>query len=131
MTFKQQLDAAYKNKVVGTLEKTVRGVTLVVDQTLAITTPVDTGRARANWLPSLNTPDVRIVEPGQKSSIDATLKAYKITDTILISNNLPYIQKLNNGSSKQAPAGFVDAALQVGKNAVKGAARGKIKGSTT
>lgn len=118
-SFEQQLDAAYKKKVVENLEKTVRAVALVVDAELVATTPVKTGRARSNWNPSLNTPDASIVEPGQKKSIGPINAAFKITDTILISNNLPYIRELNNGSSKQAPAGFVDAALAKGKRAVK------------
>lgn len=117
--FQAQLDKAYQVKVIERLEKTVRAVALVVDSTLVATTPVDSGRARSNWNPSLNVPDGSIVEPGQKKSIDPINAAYKITDTILISNNLPYIKKLNEGSSKQAPAGFVDAALQKGKRAVK------------
>lgn len=117
--FQAQLDAAYKTKVIGTLEKTVRAVALVVDETLVNTTPVDTGRARSNWNPSLNTPDGTIVEPDHKKPIAPVAAAYKITDTILISNNLPYIKRLNEGYSKQAPAGFVDAALERGKRAVK------------
>lgn len=117
--FQNQLNAAYNKKVLGRLEKTVRAVALVVDSTLVETTPVLTGRARANWNPSLNVPDTTIQEPNRKKSIDPVTSAYKITDTILISNNLPYIKKLNEGSSKQAPAGFVDSALQKGKRAVK------------
>lgn len=119
MSFKTDLDNAYKNKVIGTIEKKVRAVALIVDSELAITTPIDTGRARANWLPSLNTPDTRKVEPGQKADINAAINAYKIADTILISNNLPYIRRLNDGYSKQAPAGFVDAAIAKGARAVK------------
>jgi hypothetical protein len=118
-SFDEQLDAAYKNKVIGRLEKTVRAVAPVVDAELVATTPVKSGRARANWNPSLNVPDTTIREPNQKQSIDPIAAAYKITDTILISNNLPYIKKLNAGSSKQAPAGFVDKALAKGKRAVK------------
>ena len=117
--FQAQLDAAYKTKVIGTLEKTVRAVALVVDSTLVDTTPVKTGRARGNWNPSLNVPDATIREPNQKKPIEPIAAAYKITDTILISNNLPYIKRLNEGYSKQAPAGFVDAALERGKRAVK------------
>lgn len=119
MSLKSDLDAAYKNKVIGTLEKTVRAVTLVVDKTLADTTPVDTGRARANWLPSLNAPDTRQVEAGQKEDVGPVLASYRIKDTIYISNNLPYIRRLNDGWSKQAPAGFVDRALAIAKRAVK------------
>jgi len=117
--FDAQLEKAYQVKVIQNLEKTVRAVALVVDAELVNMTPVDTGRARSNWNPSLNVPDGTIREPGQKKSIDPIASAYKITDTILISNNLPYIKPLNNGSSKQAPAGFVDAALAKGKRAVK------------
>lgn len=117
--FSEQLKRAYQAKVIQNLEKTVRAVALVVDAELVNTTPVKSGRARSNWNPSLNTPDATIREPGQKKSIDPIASAYKITDTILISNNLPYIKKLNAGSSKQAPAGFVDAALAKGKRAVK------------
>ena len=117
--FQQQLDAAYNKKVLDRLEKTVRAVALVVDAELVAATPVDTGRARSNWNPSLNVPDTTIQEPNQKKVIDPIVSAYKITDTILISNNLPYINRLNEGYSKQAPAGFVDLALQKGKRAVK------------
>ena len=117
--FSTQLKNAYRTKVIENLEKTVRAVALVVDAELVNTTPVKSGRARSNWNPSLNTPDATIREPGQKQSIDPIAKSYKITDTILISNNLPYIKRLNEGSSKQAPAGFVDAALAKGKRAVK------------
>lgn len=119
-TFEAQLNTAYDKKVLGTLEKTVRAVALVVDAELINTTPVDTGRARANWLPSLNTPDVRIVEPNSAPLLLTTeLKSFKLSDTILITNNLPYIRRLNDGSSKQAPKGFVDKALRKGKRAVK------------
>ena len=117
--FQAQLDAAFKKKVTENLEKTVRAVALVVDSTLVATTPVLTGRARANWNPSLNVPDTALREPNQKKPIDPINSAYKITDTILISNNLPYIKRLNEGYSKQAPAGFVDAALERGKRAVE------------
>lgn len=114
-----QLKNAYQEKVVGTLEKKVRAAALVVDAELAITTPIDTGRARANWLPSLNTPDVRIVEPGTPHEISGILSSYKITDQILITNNLPYIRKLNDGYSKQAPAAFVESAIEKGRRAIK------------
>lgn len=117
--FSSQLDTAYKRKVLGTLEKAVRSTALVVDAELVRRTPVDTGRARANWLPSLNSPDVKIVAPGAKPNIENTLAGFSIKDTVLITNNLPYIRKLNDGSSLQAPKGFVQDAIQVGKNVLK------------
>ena len=117
--FRSDLTKAYQKKVLGKLETSIRAVALVVDRELVLRTPVDTGRARANWLPSLNAPSVSLVEPGQKPDIGATLSSYKIEDTVFISNNLPYIQRLNNGYSKQAPAGFVEDAIEIGKRAIR------------
>lgn len=119
-SFRQQLNNAYDRKVVKRLEKQVRAVALIIDAQLVDRTPIDTGRAQSNWLPSLNIPEVRIVEPGQKVSITPVLRSFNIEDTIYISNNLLYIKKLNSGSSIQAPdGGFVEDAIQVGKNAIK------------
>ena len=91
-------------------------------------TPVDTGRARGNWnitvghddiLPKENTvPQFKSVEEVPKVEGD---------ESIFISNNLPYITKLEyggypnppkkgsgktiNGYSKQAPQGMVGVTL--------------------
>lgn len=119
MNLRFQLDRAYKKKVIESLEKSVRACALTVDARLAQLTPVDTGRARSNWLPSLNSPDVRIVEPGQKPDAGPILNSYNIGDTIYMTNNVPYIQRLNDGWSKQSPAGFVEDAIEAGKRAVK------------
>lgn len=119
MTFKARMDALFNKKVIGTLEKAVRQCAVIVDQTLVATTPVDTGRARANWLPSLNVPRTDKKEPGQPESVDSVLGSYKISDTIYITNNLPYIQRLNDGYSIKAPAGFVESAIERGRRAVK------------
>lgn len=115
----RQLNAAYQKKVVEKLEKTVRAVALFVDAELVTTTPVDTGRARSNWLPTLNTPAAGQVEPGGKPDMGRAIAAYTLADTILITNNLPYIRRLNEGYSKQAPAGFVDIALAKAKRIVR------------
>lgn len=112
--FRRQLETAYKVKVEGTLEKDVRRTALAVDRELVLNTPVDTGRARSNWIPSLNVPEVRLVEPGQKPDVAAATASYKLSDIIFISNSLPYIKRLNDGHSKQAPAGFVEASVQAG-----------------
>ena len=117
--FRVDLEVAFKKKVVETLEKTVKAVAIIVDSELVARTPVDTGRARSNWLPSLNVSETSTVEPGQKPNVGIVLGSYKINDTILITNNLPYIKRLNDGSSKQAPANFVEAAVEFGANTIK------------
>lgn len=115
--FRRQLDRAYDVKVIGTLEKKIRTTVLAVDAALVMNTPVDTGRARSNWIASLNAPSVAMVEPGQKPDTGAAVASFKVTDTAYIANNLPYIRRLNEGHSQQAPAGFVEMAVQSGVNA--------------
>lgn len=112
--FRRQLDRAYDVKVLGTLEKKIKTTVFAIDAVLVRDTPVDTGRARSNWIASVNAPSVAIVEPGQKPPTEAALGSFKVTDTAYISNNLPYIRRLNDGYSQQAPAGFVEKAVQSG-----------------
>ena len=107
-------------------------------------TPVDTGRARGNWnitvghddtLPKENTvPQFKSVEEVPKVEGD---------ETIYISNNLPYITKLEyggypnppkkgsgktiNGYSKQAPQGMVGVTLANNENIFESAVR-SVKG---
>jgi hypothetical protein len=78
------------------------------------------GRARANWIPTLGTPASEPVEriDKQGSATIALLAGvtadYELGQTIWISNNLQYIQRLNEGHSTQAPAGFVEMAIEAG-----------------
>lgn len=76
-------------------------------------TPVKTGRARANWTVAVGTPwgDVRDAtdKSGQstKSAASSALAAYRCGPTIWITNNLPYIERLEDGWSRKAPAGML------------------------
>lgn len=73
-------------------------------------TPVDTGRARASWNISVNEADRTVPPEGQVSypKPQAPLgMQVQPGDSIVISNNLPYIVKLEEGHSKQAPHGMV------------------------
>ncbi len=76
-------------------------------------TPVDTGHARANWVPSIGAPHAGVVQgnaAGQAGS--AAVLTFKLgTGSLYISNNVPYIQALNYGHSKQAPRLFVEACV--------------------
>lgn len=87
-------------------------------------TPVDTGWARVNWVPTIGSPfsgTAGTRKQAESGSIDrstsaageASLLGYKLArGQVFISNNVPYIGFLNNGSSKQAPRGFVQRAIQ-------------------
>ena len=97
---------------------------------------MDTGRARSNWIASVNTPSRKEVEayaPGEdlgsgemanaQRALDqaaTTIAQVRQGDTIWISNNLAYIQRLDDGYSKQAPAGFVDRAVVVAVAKIRG-----------
>ena len=132
--FTKRLDDISEQVELNTAEE-VRELALRVDSKVVLETPVDEGRARANWITSLNRASNETVEPtgGQdaeppgggpnaQKSIDqglAVAAQYQFGQSIFISNNLPYIVKLNEGSSTQAPAGFVEAAVQDGVQAFR------------
>ena len=84
-----------------------------------ISTPVDTGRARAGWTPSINVPS-SYVPPEGKYSMPSLPKLGTITvsDTVYITNNVPYMKRLNNGYSRQAPVRFVEQAAARVQNAI-------------
>lgn len=104
-----------------------RKVALAVDAAVVIATPVDTGRARANWQVNLGQPVSGTREASDKSGQaaiaegQATIAQYKGDSSIHITNNLPYIGRLNDGWSAQAPAGFVEKAVLIGVAAAQGA----------
>lgn len=106
----------------------VRKVALAADQAVVSDTPVDTGRAKSNWIVELNSASSDTIEPyapGRKGSTEAqnaqaaidqgeaVISGYRSGNnvSIHITNNLPYIGELNNGSSSQSPANFVEQAV--------------------
>lgn len=81
-------------------------------------TPVDTGWARSNWIASTGAPALAAV--GTRATVDlgsqqaalAKIFGYKLSDgPAFVTNNVPYILHLNEGSSKQAPRAFVQRAI--------------------
>lgn len=95
-----------------------RKIALELDARIVLSTPVDTGRARGNWFPSINTP-ATVVNPtaadksggAAMAAAEAVVASAEIGDMIWFANNLPYILPLENGHSKQAPQGMVDVNL--------------------
>jgi hypothetical protein len=108
-----------------------RQAALAAAQTVINATPFDTGRAKNNWLTSVGSTIDSEVEGTSfdRSGMAAIADAQNViasvgdndTQDIFITNNLPYIQRLNEGYSAQAPAGFVRMALVAAVNAIKGA----------
>ena len=122
-------------------------VARTVNFDLLQTTPVDSGQAVSNWQATLNTPaeDTRPAyvpspegrmkrgvwthtadpEATRQANIapaieaaNQVIDAAKPDDVIHFTNNLPYIQALDEGHSTQA-ANFVDRAILLASEAVK------------
>ena len=92
---------------------------------VTLATPVDTGRAMGNWTVSIGAPDSSVSENRDRSGGTTIAKGSAVIsralpkDTIFITNNLPYIVSLNDGSSSQAPAKFVERAVQAGVESIR------------
>lgn len=122
----------YAKNVERNADKTVREVVEAIAPVLVYATPVLTSRARANWQGSINSPktDVLFPEPDKPPTVDSgatmgitSLKAaavsYRPGSTVYLVNNVPYIGRLNRGSSAQAPAGFVLLAVLTGARTIR------------
>ena len=110
-------------------DEIVRKVALAADQTIVMATPVDTGRARANWQAGIGAAPAGTVEysgGGSGAAGYAIGSAQNVVTTykgqpggIWLVNNLPYIQRLNEGWSAQAPAKFVEQAIDTAVTAIR------------
>lgn len=81
--------------------------------------PVLTGRARASW-GVWTAGDLAAPNP----DADKADAVWDVSDgglTITQGSNVPYIAALNEGHSKQAPAGFIDKAVEAAQRALIGA----------
>lgn len=100
-------------------------------------TPVDTGWARANWVPRIGDGEVEEetadADPARVPARSAEQSAalfnlvsgdYRIDQgAVFIGNGVPYIVQLNEGSSQKAPAGFVQQAIVAGIRGAAGTVR--------
>lgn len=105
-------------------------IALTIVGDLAYHTPVDTSQALSNWDVTLDAPATGKHGPHvrgkhgstQQESAAQTLNEAKTVlagkqpgQAIFITNNQPYIRRLNEGYSKQVPAGFVERAVLIGR----------------
>lgn len=113
-------------------DRAMRMTALTVDATVVLATPVDTGRARSNWVVQLDSAsenEIDAYSPGtalgtsEGANARAALEQGKrvigdyngdVNNAIHITNNLKYIARLNEGWSAQAPVGFVEQAIDNG-----------------
>lgn len=116
------------------------GTALTIVGDLAIKTPVDTSKAISNWQVDLDKEPDNTIQPHYPGSDGSTFSASagetlaqakialrnkKPGSVIYITNNLPYIKRLNEGYSKQEPAGFVERAILLSRK-YRESSRGKL-----
>lgn len=105
--------AAIGNALAARVAHVTKALTLEVTARLVEACPVDTGHARANFVPHVGgayegPPD----EGAAQAAGQAAVLNYKLGDgDVHISNNVPYLKFLILGSSAQAPAGWDLAAV--------------------
>ena len=86
-------------------------------------TPRDLGWAAANWVPSVGRPaEGPVGDPARGGVSQAQSQArrgiaavgrFRLAHGIaFVTNNVPYIERLNDGHSRQSPAGFVQRAIR-------------------
>lgn len=103
-------------------------------------TPVDTGRARANWGVSVGAPKPPVIIIDDDKEGDRTLteaiqkvKSFNADGSIFMCNNVPYIMGLEHGtgSPKQAPQGMVKITVEEITGFISKATIESIKGQTS
>ena len=121
------------------LDTVVRRAALEVYDRVTARTPVDSGRARANWNMGVGSPDINIsgdfdkptgsyvgsnTPPRSPEAKRVNLRKGQGKDILFITNSLPYIEVLENGSSTQAANGMVAVTLAEVEGFMKDVIRG-------
>ena len=126
-----ELNKATDAKRIGALireavEKKRREIGLTFLQQVSVINPVNTGRLRVGWMPSLNIPSDFLPEPGIYSFPDIMGRAQAawanstMDDVLMVTNNVPYAVAVNNGTVKMAPRRFVERTITVINNTFGG-----------
>lgn len=98
----------------------IRRFTFGVYSRVVRKSPVDTGRFRGNWIVSIGKPLATTFDQFNKNASvfvnnnPATIESFDLqrNSELIIQNNLPYAEKLEQGSSKQAPNGMLDISIR-------------------
>lgn len=121
--------AAFAKKAENNAQTVVRKISIDLFSKTVLRTPVDTGRARANWNCSIGAPSFTVSQKTDKggtttqAGIRSTLGNWKDGDIYLM-NSLPYIRRLEyDGWSGQAPQGMVRITMTEFQTFVDGAVR--------
>lgn len=115
-----QSDLSISVELAQDVSQVARRTSLKVLNGVVLGTPVDKGEARGGWQVSMSVPTLTRSESIDRSggltiskglSVIGSAKTIKYP-TIYIVNNVKHIVQLNEGSSFQAPAKFVETAIK-------------------
>lgn len=99
------------------LSKKIRTIAIQLLNEVTMRMPVLSGRARGNTIVSIGSPVYQVLDRYDKDGGPTIMEgATRLTglepySIVFLQNNLPYIEKLESGSSKKAPAGMFGAAF--------------------
>lgn len=108
----------FEDKTLDKMSRAARKITLDAFSNVIMMSPVDTGRFRGNWQTASGNVPSGTIEAVDPSGAIVIAKVQGVTagmqpgDVIYMANNLPYAQRLEDGYSKQAPAGMVRLTVQ-------------------
>ena len=103
----------FQGDAIKATEKTARGTAIALWRAVIFDSPVDSGRFRGNWIASDGAPietTYSITDKQGTTTVNkATVSTLSSSDwqSLWLSNNLPYAQRLEYGWSDQAPEGMV------------------------
>ena len=108
-----------ESKMARNLNQGIRATLFEVSTAIIKDTPADTGRARGNWQASISRGATKEIAVNNQRSgeakaiaeVDQTVSV-AVGDLYYLTNNVPYIERLEFGWSKQAPSGMVRKNLQ-------------------
>lgn len=111
MSFASDVEA-YAKKAGASLDETSRAIVLELFSSVIKDTPVDTGRAKGNWQTTIGAPANgtvdRLGEAEALADVSQQTASFGAGKVIYLSNNLPYIYRLEyDGWSQQAPGGML------------------------
>jgi hypothetical protein len=122
------------NRYQGEMDDVVKKINFDLFSRVIMRTPVDTGRARGNWQAGINRMPQGLVDREDpkggvngngtgrstaRAEVQRVTLSMKAGDTGVLVNHLPYIVELEQGSSRQAPAGMVIASVTDFPNVVE------------
>ena len=98
-------------ELMGTVNLLSRAQAFETVNKLKAATPIDTGRARNSWTLTKDKNKFKDAKGGygEVDSLGPVPDTY--AETLFATNGTPYIEDLNRGSSKQAPARFVESTI--------------------